>query len=135
MKRATSQQLDAFADAIADGLPVRRAALRAGYSPLSKSVYLWVKRPDFIARVERRRARREPASAADLEPIIERLLAAADRAAEAEPDAALLRAMRELLVEAARLKQLLPAPEAGGAADYEMNREAWLATYGPKAGA
>jgi hypothetical protein len=125
------QQLDTFADGIAEGLPVRPAAIRAGYSATSNSVYQWLKRPEFMARVEKFRRRRAPAATGDLEPVIERLLAAADSAA-ALNSAPALRAVRDLLAEAAKLKQLLPPPEATPPRAYEMTREAWLDAFAPR---
>ena len=131
MPHPTPQQLDAFADGIAEGLSVRAAAVRAGYSPHSSSIYLWPKKPAFMARVEKFRARREPAGAVDLAPIIERLVAIADRAA-ISTDAAAMRAARELLSEAARLKRLDPPPAEPAQRGYELDREAWLAAFAPK---
>jgi phage terminase small subunit len=92
---------------------VRPAAIRAGYSATSNSVYQWLKRPEIMARVEKFRRRRAPAATGDLEPVIERLLAAADSAA-ALNSAPGLRAVCGLLTQAAKLKQLLPSPEAAG---------------------
>jgi hypothetical protein len=126
------KQMDAFADGVAEGWPVRPAAVRAGYSPKSNCIYAWMKRPEFIARVEKHRARREPAAGPNLGPIIERLLAVADRAALAQSDPAMLRAVRELLAEAARLKQLLSVADAAEGPGYELTREAWLANFAPK---
>jgi phage terminase small subunit len=134
---------DAFAEGLAMDLPVREAADRAGYSPNSNSVFQWRKRPEFIAHIEKRRRALNPGSTPDLEPVIKRLIAAADNAAGAK-DAPTLRAVRDLLAEAAKLKQLLPAPDtpapvtpapvtpAPPRQEYEMTREAWLAAYGPK---
>lgn len=132
MPLPTPEQLDTFAQGMAAGLSIRQAALRAGYGPHSSSYYRWPKRASFMAKVEKFRRLLDPAATADLEPIIKRLLAAADRVETADGPA--LRAVRDLLSEAARLKQLLPPPETAGgrATHYEMTREAWLATFAPK---
>jgi len=132
MPLPTLQQLDAFADGVAEGLSVRAAAIRAGYSPLSKRIYRRLKEPSFIARVEKFRARREQAAANDLAPIIERLVAIADQATKTSTDAAAMRAARELLSEAARLKRLGPAPAEPVTGGYELDRDAWLAAFAPK---
>lgn len=73
--------------------------MRAGYSPHSNSIYLWPKKPAFMARVEKFRARREPARAIDLTPIIERLLAIADHAATSNEAAAMRAAPEDLDTE------------------------------------
>jgi phage terminase small subunit len=130
MARATLEQQDKFADELAAGLPICRAAENAGYKPKSEAAHNLAKEPEFMAKVEKRRRARTPAANPDLEPIIERLLAAADKAG-AMGSAAAMRATCELLTEAARLKQLLP-PEETAPANHEMTREEWLAAFAPK---
>jgi hypothetical protein len=132
MIRVSPERQDALAEGLAKGLTARQAALRAGFGPRNDVYYRWLKLPEFMARVERHRRAQAPAGSADLQPVIERLLAAADKGAEAT-DGPTLRAVCDLLAEAARLKQLLPAPESEARPqNYEMTREAWLAAFAPK---
>lgn len=126
----SAERLEAFAEGLAVGLSVRQAALKSGYAPSGHSYYGWLKKPEFMARVEKLRRARSPAATSDLEPVIERLLEAAE-AAKSLGSADALKAACNLLTEAGRLKRLLPAPD-DRPRRYEMPHEEWLATYPPK---
>jgi hypothetical protein len=130
-------QLEKFAAGIAKGYTQRRAADEAGYSPRTKSMSKWLRRPSFMDRVERYRRANGTSVAPDLLPIIERLVKVADavtapRASGEPPTAAAVQAARAALVEAARLKQLLPTDVPRAEDYYQMTREEWLATFAPK---
>jgi hypothetical protein len=129
MIRVCVEKQETLAEGIAMGLTGRAAGSRAGFAPTNDSFYRWLKLPEFIARIDKHRRALDPAATNDLQPIIARLLAAADKVTAT--DGATLRAVRDLLAEAARLKQLLPAEDTAPV-NYEMTREEWLAAFAPK---
>jgi hypothetical protein len=125
----TEEQLDTFALGCAKDMAICRAGIAAGYKPKSNAMYRRYHRPDFQARIAAHRRALGQAKTPDLIPIIERLVAAADKA-RAMDSAAAMKAACDLLAEAARLKRLLPIDEA--APSFEMTREEWLATFAPR---
>jgi hypothetical protein len=125
-------QREAMAQALADGATQSQASAKVGYK--KKSGQVFVKRmakPDLIARVAE--IKRERALAvADLEPVIEALMAAAKTAATLK-SAAAFEAIRGLLVEAARLKGLLQPPAAATEPRLRTLPDAeWDAKYKPR---
>jgi hypothetical protein len=131
------EKLEALAQLLAKDVPMRQASKQAGYVHYFKSkADERTKRPRVVARVaEIRRAK--AFEAADLTPMIDALMTAAnDAQAKPEKSAATLTAIRGLLVEAARLKGLAPPPPAPPPQPRRrMSDEEWMATFAPKPGA
>jgi hypothetical protein len=131
------EKREALAQLLARDVPFRQASKQAGYVHCWKSRALArTKRADVAQRVaEIRRAR--ALEATDLTPMIDALMAAAEKAqAELEKTPAGLTAIRGLLVEAARLKGLAPPPPLQAPQPrVRMTDEEWMETFAPKPGA
>jgi len=125
--------MEAFAQALARGLPPGRAARESGYADTDHShAKIRAKRPDMIARIAE--IQREHAVALrDLTPLIERLTALADLAAQMDSPAA-LREARAALVEAGKLKALAPIPPRAllTGEEPELTDREWARRYGPR---
>ena len=129
---------EALAQLLAEDVPFRQASKQAGYVHCWKGRALKrTKRPDVVARVaEIRRAK--AVEVADLTPMINALMAAAESATdELKQTPAGLTAIRGLLVEAARLKGLAPPapPLELPQPRRRMTDEEWMETFAPKPGA
>ncbi|MGH7025241.1 MAG: hypothetical protein ACREEB_16860 [Caulobacteraceae bacterium] len=126
------QQFEKLARGVAAGQTVKDAALAAGYGPTSTSCYQVVKRADFKTRVEMLKLELQWGGSPDLAPAINMLMGGAHKVFGAEkPSAAALNAATKMVVEAAKLKRVLPRPEEDEP-DYDLSTEDWVATYSPR---
>jgi hypothetical protein len=117
-------------------MPLRRAAKAAGFSPRSTLCHELAKRPEIQERVDE--LRRRGGESADLGPVIDKLMEAANTALAGEgQDAARLNVAARLLTAVARLQQLRPGatPERPRGRleeqDDELSLHEWAAKYGP----
>lgn len=127
MTELKTELLEAFAQALARGLPPGRAATAAGYAPKGAARER-SERADVIARVaeiERQRAE----DLCDPAPVIARLIAKADAVG---PDAspAALREARGMLADAAALQATLRASQPSRVGEGTLKE--WAAIYGPR---
>ncbi|HEV2362893.1 MAG TPA: hypothetical protein VGS12_01710 [Caulobacteraceae bacterium] len=134
-----------FAHAVASGLSPKAAAAEAGFAR-PRQAFRLLASPAVARRIAALRCERAGGGSRDLGPLIDKLLGIFD-AGLALKNAQALVAARGALVEAARLKQLLPfapgeapppaAPVATGEpfhwTDKEMSDEEWNAHFGPEA--
>jgi len=131
MAALPDKKREAFAQALASGMTPEEATREVKYGNRDRErIRARAARADVIARVAE--IPRERALAlADLAPVIERLIAAADVAAKQDSAAALV-AMKGLLAEAGRLKGLVPKPPPAPAAPRRrLSETEWLALYAP----
>lgn len=132
MGRVNKGRFEAMAQGVAAGQTTKAAAIAAGYTGTATSYYQVAKRDDFKARVKVLEQERPWGGSSDLAPAINLLMRGAEKALTLD-SAAALNAAAKMIAEAARLKQLLPPPPVQGRTQrYEISREEWLATYGPK---
>jgi hypothetical protein len=129
MAKHAMVRFEKLAQGIADGQLTRRAATAAGYSAHSSFCHRLTKRREFKERADA--LRRRGGESADLGPVIDRLMEAADTAlADESQNAAKLNVAARLLIAAARLKRQAPrSPEPD---EDEAEVAEWLAKYGPK---
>ncbi|MGH6987539.1 MAG: hypothetical protein ACRED9_11965 [Caulobacteraceae bacterium] len=129
------REREQFAWGIARGISPSEAARAAGYANPGRGASL-ARAKDIAARARFVKRHLERGGSADLSAIIEALMDLADEGRRLGA-AAGLAAAKGALVEAARLKQLLPvaAPETRAELDLareaELTDEEWLAKYGP----
>ncbi len=127
-----SERREKLAQALARGLGVEAANCEAGYAKQCGSSIERAARADVRARVAEIEAERLR-EAADLVPIIDKLVELADVASKLESGVGMMAACR-MLSEAARLKGLLPSVEDL----YEeplpprLSKEEWIAAFAPK---
>jgi hypothetical protein len=121
-----------FALQLSLGLNPLDAALAAGFAKSQTQASRRAARPEVVARVEELKRRREWGGSRDVGPLIDEL-ADAVREARTLTTAAAFVAVRGLIVEAARLKQMLPAPEDHAPRPPPMTREEWLRKFNPEA--
>ncbi|HEV2365507.1 MAG TPA: hypothetical protein VGS12_15055 [Caulobacteraceae bacterium] len=140
-----NERREAFAQAVARGMSCARAAEKAGFGFHRHGARL-ARARDVAARIGAIRASLAGGGSRELGPLIDRLLGIFVAGVTLNNAAALV-AARSALVEAARLKQLLPfAPGEGPPAaapaptgepfhwtDKEMSDEEWNAHFGPEA--
>ena len=110
MPALTKHRYEPFAQALSRDLHPVAAAKEAGFKGNKTQSCERAQRPEVIARVEELRRRRDWGGSRDLGPMIDELMAAARQASTLTTAAAFV-AVRGLIVEAARLKQMLPEPE------------------------
>ncbi|MHB8530243.1 MAG: hypothetical protein ACYC8V_12150 [Caulobacteraceae bacterium] len=126
---------EAFAHALARGATPANAALEAGYSSPKKGAAL-ARGKDIADRANEIKDHLARGGSRDLGGVIDRLFDNAERAWKLE-SAGGMTAAKSSLVEAARLKQLLPEPSAWAAPgpiyphDEDLTDEQWMARYGP----
>jgi hypothetical protein len=127
-KYARGARDEPFCLALAEGLTIKAASIKAGFSAKSNACYQLKKKDHIRARVAELR-RYNPFTGSDLRPVIGALMEGARdalEAAKAKQTAAIYVAATRMLAEAARLKQKLPAAAETSAADE------WLDRWGPK---
>ncbi len=118
---------EAFAQARAAGASVARASLAAGYAPSHGNGWRIARDEKVKARVaELERA--AVGASRDLAPVIAEMLRLSKEAAKLD-SAAGMREAKDFLVQAARLKGLLP--RAPVPIEPEMTMAEWLAEYAP----
>ena len=127
MPALTNSRYEAFAHQLAKDLNPIDAAVAAGFARSQTQACKRALRPEIVARVEELKRLRGWGGSRDVGPLIDEL-AEAVKAARQLNSAAAFVAIRGLIVEAARLKQMLPAPEEY----YEppMTPEEWLKAFG-----
>ena len=132
MAMLQNPRLEALAQALARQLGVQAANLEAGYSRQYEYSRQRAARADVRARVAEIEAE-QLREAADLVPIIDKLVELADVASKLESGVGMMAACR-MLSEAARLKGLLPS--FGDL--YEeplpprLSKEEWIAAFAPR---
>jgi hypothetical protein len=129
-KRDT-KRFEAYAKGVAAGEPPKSASVAAGYSPNSSYYDVLFKEERFQAAVARWKVKLRGGASPDLAPIIDDLMAGAEKAIALNSGAGMHAACR-MLAEAGRLKRLLPLDADAGVPHYEMTREEWLATFAPQ---
>ena len=139
MVALTIPRQEAFAQALAQGLNPDEAAQVAGYKGEKKQARARAKLPKFIKRVQELKHERAWGGSRDMGPLIDELMEAVREARKLDSAAAFV-AVRGLIVEAARLKKLLPEPQPPPRPQMtseewmrKFNPEGWLREYGPKA--
>jgi len=117
------------------------AAVAAGFAKSQTQACRRAARPEVIARVEELARKREWGGSRDVGPLIDELGAAVQEARKLNFAAAFV-AVRGLIIEAARLKKMLPETQAPRPPPMtpeewlrKFNPEAWRRTYGPEASA
>ena len=118
---------EAYAQARAAGASVNKAYVQAGYVLGHGNGWRVERNEVVMARVAEIQTK-AISETRNLEPLINRMVQLSAEAA-ALKSAAGIREAKDLLVEAARLKGLLPAPVTPPMP--RMSREEWLAKYGP----
>jgi hypothetical protein len=110
MPALKNSRYEAFAHQLALDLNPQDAALAAGFAKSQTQACNRALRPEIVARVEELQRLRDWGGSRDLGPLINELGAAVQVARKLDTAAAFV-AIRGLIVEAARLKQMLPEPE------------------------
>lgn len=129
-------RLEAMAQGLALGLTAAGASEAAGFNGHGKDARRRADVPAMQARVAEIKLRREAGGTADLAPVIDRLVAASDKAVALGTAAGMV-AARGFLVDAARLKGLLPgAPKPSQYSKFvpsepPMDDDAWVARFAP----
>ena len=117
---------EALAQGLACGMSKSAAARAAGYVKHSGHVGRLCTCASIVARVAHIVEETPRGGSSDLAPVINELMRLAALGGTLGT-AAGLTAAKQLLVEAARLKERLPLPEM--VLEPEMSREEWIATY------
>jgi len=120
---------EAFAQGLARGLIPDEAARQAGYKGEKKQARARAKHPKLVGRVQELKRERAWGGSRDMGALIDELMEAVQEARKLESAAAFV-AVRGLIVEAARLKQMLPKPEEPF--EPPMTPAEWLEAFGPK---
>ena len=129
MPALTKHRYEPFAQALSRDLNPVAAAKEAGFKGNKTQSCERALRAEVAARVEELKRLRDWGGSRDLGPLIDELGAAVQEARTLKTAAAFV-AVRGLIVEAARLKKMLPEPEAPRRPP--MTPEEWLAKFGPK---
>ncbi|MDB5483121.1 MAG: hypothetical protein JWO83_4174 [Caulobacteraceae bacterium] len=139
MPALTIPRQEAFAQALAQSLSPDEAAQTAGCKGERKQARARAKLPKFVERVQELKHERAWGGSRDLGPLIDELMGAVQEARKLDSAAAFV-AVRGLIVEAARLKKLLPEPQPPPRPQMtpeewmrKFNPEGWLRQYGPEA--
>jgi hypothetical protein len=132
MPKLLDARHEAFARARAEGLSIRAAAGRTGYSHGGNTSRI-DKLPAVVGRVAELTTQIRRCDEARLEPVIDRLMGLAETAGELR-SAAALNAARGLLADAAKLRQQLDAQSFPTADDYDdippsVSEEEWIKKY------
>lgn len=129
MPALKKDRYEPFAEALSRGLSPMAAAVDAGFAKSQTQACKRAGRPEVVARVEELRRLRDWGGSRDLGPLIDELGAAVQEARKLNSAAAFV-AVRGLIVEAARLKQMLPQPQRP--IPRQMTTAEWLEEFGPK---
>ena len=129
MPAIQNSRYEAFAHQLAQDLNPQDAALAAGFVKSQTQACRRALRPEIVKRVEELRRLRDWGGSRDVGPLINELGAAVQEARKLDTAAAFV-AVRGLIVEAARLKQMLPEPEEPF--EPPMTPEEWLKEFRPK---
>jgi|SRR5579859_57652 len=129
MPALTKHRYEPFAQALSRDLDPVAAAKEAGFKGNKTQSCERAQRKEVVARVEELRRRRDWGGSRDLGPLIDELMAAARQASTLKTGAAFV-AVRGLIVEAARLKKMLP--EVQPPPRPPMTPEEWLRKFNPE---
>ncbi len=129
MPELTKFRYEPFAQALSRDLDPVAAAKEAGFKGNKTQSCERALRPAVVARVKELRRRRDWGGSRDVRPLIDELMDAVQQARALKTAAAFV-AVRGLIVEAARLKQMPPLPEEPD--EPPMTPEEWLKEFGPK---
>lgn len=125
-----SPRREAFAQGLALGAAPVTAWQGAGYVRHMGRATAAAAEKDVAARVVEIELERAGGGSTDLAPLIDRCITLADKAGDLGTAAGMV-AARGFLVEAARLKGMLPAPMASEIIP-TLSDEAWMAKYAPR---
>lgn len=128
MPALKNSRYEAFAHQLAKDLNPQDAALAAGFVKSQTQASRRALRPEIVERVEELRRLRDWGGSRDLGPLINELGAAVQEARTLKTAAAFV-AVRGLIVEAARLKKMLPEHEPPRPPP--LTAEEWKAKYKP----
>ena len=122
---------EAFAQALARGATPREASEKVGYAAHARQAPRVAARADVIKRTAQIRQELAWGGSGDLKPVIDEMMRLAKEAGKLKTAAGMI-AAKGFLVEAARLKGLLPAAQE----EFEpheptLSEEAWLARFAP----
>ncbi len=124
-----NERREAFAQALVDGLPPLRASRQVGYRSRGNRARQRAAHPDMVRRLKEIVVERAGGKSRDVTSLIEVLVEGA-QAAKALGSVQALTAMRGLVVEAARLKALLPdPPPPPDEIIPELSEAEWLEQY------
>ena len=129
MPAIKNSRYEATAQALSRDLNPQEAALEAGFTKAQTQACKRALRPEIVARVEELRRLRDWGGSRDLGPLINELGAAVQDARTLKTAAAFV-AVRGLIIEAARLKKMLPEPQEPRRVP--MTPEEWVAKFAPK---
>jgi hypothetical protein len=110
MPALTKHRYEPFAEALSRDLSPFAAAKEAGFKGNKTQSCERALRPEVMERAAELRRRRDWGGTRDVAPLINELGAAVQEARKLDTAAAFV-AVRGLIIEAARLKRMLPAPE------------------------
>lgn len=130
-----NRKLEAFAQALARGMQVDAASKEAGYSYGPNHARRRKKWAKVVERVDEIIKERKGGGSPDIRPLIDLLVELAEQAKGATTGV-ILREARALIVEAARLKALLPdeANPAWAPPIPELDLDEWMARFGQQTG-
>ena len=129
--KALNEMQEKFAQALSVGMTVSEAAEAAGYSADSSRPAALAKDPRVVARVQELMLDEEWGGCGDLKPVINALRRLFDEAVTLT-SAAALKERREILVQSARLKALLPVRQPVYVLPPPLTDEQWLEKHAPK---
>jgi hypothetical protein len=130
MRRLNARQ-EALAKALAQGASPNKAHTGAGYAKSTDEANRHANHPAIVARVQELTEQLQWGGSEDLAPVIDALRLLFDESHELK-SAAAIKERREILVQVARLKALLPYRQPTHDIEPPMSRAEWLATYPPK---
>jgi hypothetical protein len=128
MAALTKHRYEPFAQALSRDLNPVAAAKEAGFKGNKTQSCERALRLEVVERVEELRRRRDWGGSRDVGPLIDELMAAVRQARTLKTAAAFV-AVRGLIVEAARLKKMLPEPQEPPRRP--MTAEEWEAKFAP----
>ena len=129
--RRLNRKQEAYAQAIAHGATWREATVEAGYSMNSSEASERVNHPAIVARVAELILEQQWGGSRDLAPVIDAMRRLFEDS-HTMTSAAAIKERREILVQAARLKALLPLPEPSYVREPPLTSAEWLEKYAPK---
>jgi hypothetical protein len=130
MPAIKNSRYEATAQALSRDLNPQDAAVAAGFAKSQTQACRRALRPEIVARVEELKRLRDWGGSRDLAPLINELAGAVQEARKLDSAAAFV-AVRGLIVEAARLKKMLPEPQEPRRVP--MTLEEWEAKCAPLA--
>jgi hypothetical protein len=130
MRRLNVRQ-EALAQALAHGASPNEAHAEAGYAESTDEANRHANHPAIVARVQELTAQLQWGGSEDLAPVIDALSRLFDESQELK-SAAAIKERREILVQVARLKALLPHRPPAHVFFHQLSDEAWVEKHVPK---